>query len=317
VTDLRITAIVPNYNHARYLPRSIGALATQSVPAHEIIVVDDGSTDNSLEVLNDLARRYPMVRIYPNGRNLGVNPTLRRGLELATGDYVLLPGADDEVRPGLFENAVRMLRQHPQAGVFSGICEWRCTVTGLVWYCGAGLSPNPCYFSPAEMVDLGRHRKLQIAGAGALFRKDALLTAGGWLPELHWFGDWFGTYVVGFRHGLCYVPEVFSNMYHYPTSHFNAKANANAERRAVLHRMLQLLESDRFADVAPYIRDSGLLGEFGWQMVRVVTGHQRDWRFLNPAFVKYASRRCAEVIGRRFFPNALAKWCLKVFYGKS
>src|SRR5205807_8530675 len=177
---------------------------------HEIIVVDDGSTDNSLKVLQALSSKHPIVRVCRNERNLGVNASLNRGLALAEGDYVLFPGADDEVRPGLFENAVRMFRQYPQAGVCSGVCDWYSVTTGIRWQGRTGMPRHHCYLSPTDMVELGKRGHLAINNQNAVFRKSALLEAGGWLPELHWFSDWFGGYVVGFRYGMCHVPEVLS-----------------------------------------------------------------------------------------------------------
>jgi glycosyltransferase involved in cell wall biosynthesis len=316
MSEILISAVLPNFNHARLLPRSVGALANQTVPPHEIIVVDDGSTDNSLEVLDTLARQYPMVRVCTNERNLGVNESYSRGLALSQGNYVLLPAADDEVRPILFENVIRMFRQYPQAGVCSGICEWRDTVTGRVWYKGVGMPNQPCFLSPADMVRLARRGKLAINSQHAVYKKAALLEAGGWLPELKWFGDWFGGYAVGFRYGMCHVPEVLSNFYLYPQSYYNADAHARAQRRAVMGLMLDYLDRAQYTDVAPRIRASGLLGEFGWPMARLVAGRPRDRKYLTPSFIWHAMRRSAELIGRRFFPDRLARWCLKVFYGR-
>src|SRR5882724_656161 len=100
--DLLISAIVPNFNHAQYLPRSVGALLDQPLLPCEIIVVDDASTDNSLEVLDGLARKHPLVRVLPNEKNLGCNASMNRAMAQAKADFVLFTAADDEVRSGVF-----------------------------------------------------------------------------------------------------------------------------------------------------------------------------------------------------------------------
>src|SRR5258708_5896863 len=114
MADPWISAVVPNFNHAQYLPRSIGALLNQPLLPCEIIVVDDASTDNSLEVLKDLASKHPLIRVLPNEKNMGVNASMNRGMAQTRGDYVLFTAADDEVRPGVFEHHTRMIRAHPQ-----------------------------------------------------------------------------------------------------------------------------------------------------------------------------------------------------------
>ena len=315
MSEPRISVITANYNHAQLLPRCLSALLSQSVQPWEIIVVDDASTDNSLEVINSFAKQHPLIRVYSNERNLGVNLNNNRGLELARGDYVFFAAADDEVKPGFFEKSIRMLRDHPEAGLSSGICEWRAAGEDLSWYIGAAMPGKPCFLSPSDMVALGRRGRLAISAPCSIFKKTALVEAGGWIPELRWFTDFFGAHVVGFRHGMCHVPEVLSTFNLSPNSYYQT-ANSRAERGEVMERVLLLLESPKYADVEPFIRKSGILGAFGWPMVQVVTGRKLHWRFLSVAFIFRAARRCAEVVGRRFFPDRLARFCLKVFYGR-
>jgi glycosyltransferase involved in cell wall biosynthesis len=316
MTDPQISAIIPNYNHAHFLPRSVGSFLNQPLLPLEIIVIDDASTDNSLEVLNELAQKHPIIRVERNEKNMGVNASMNRAMGLARGDYVLFTAADDELRPGVFQHATRMLRAHPQAGLCSGICEWRCTVTGQSWYNGGRMPNEACYLSPAEMVKLSRQSRLAINNQNTVYKKSALMEAGGWIPDLHWFSDWFADCAVGFRYGMCHVPEVLSNFYLAPGSYYNAKAGAHKERRVVMERMLEYLESERFADVRPFVRDSGFMGLFGWPMMKLVLSDRKHWQFMTPPFVRQAGKRSAEIIGRRFFPNWLAKFCLKVFYGR-
>jgi glycosyltransferase involved in cell wall biosynthesis len=314
MSEPQISVIIPNFNHAQFLPRSLLALLRQSIPPSEIIVVDDGSTDNSLEVLKSFAEKHPIVKVCSNERNLGVHLAMNRGLDLARCDYVFFSAADDEVRPGLLEAAARMFSSYPQAGVCSSICEWRCASTSLTWHIGTGMPKERCFVSPAQMVSLGRSGRLVISGPNAVFRKSALIEAGAWIPELRWFCDFFGANVVGFRHGMCHVPEVLANFNLSPGSYYHT-AHSRVERREVMERLLRLLESDKYADVAPLIRQSGILGAFGWSMFRVVGRRKKHWSFLNGAFVRGVARRCAEVVGRRFFPNWLARICLRIFYG--
>lgn len=313
MSEAFLSVIVPNYNHAQFLPRCLEALLNQSSPACEIIVVDDASTDDSRTVLDDLARKHPSLKVHLNERNLGVNATMNRALPLACGEYVFFTAADDEVRPGLFEKSLRLLRAHPQAGLCTGLCEWRRTDTGLSWVMGAGMPKEPCYLSPAEMVALGRSGRLMISNPSTIYRKAALLEVGGWKPELRWFTDWFGAFTVGFRHGICHVPEVLSTFNLSPTSYYHS-AQSKEERSAVMLRLLQLLESEPYADVAPRIGQSGILGAFGWPMLQLIARHPEHRRFLTGALIRRTGRRAAEVVGRRFFPGWLERWCLRTFY---
>ncbi len=310
----RASVVVPNYNHAKYLPRCLDALLHQTVPPHEVIVIDDASQDDSLEVLQSYARRHPLLRVVRNEQNCGVCFTLNRGLEMAEGDYVCFPAADDEVLPGLFEHLLPLLAEHPRAGAASGMTEWRCQSTGLTWVHGVTMPDQPCFLDPDAMVRLAKSGRLAMSGQHMLYKKSALLDAGGWIPELRWFTDAFGGWVVGFRHGVCHTPKVLSIFNLFPTSFYNA-AQASV-RRDVMDQLLRLLEGDRFADVTPRIRSSGVLGGFGPAMLRVVLRHRVHWPFLSAAFLRHTARRSAELAGRRLLPKKLADLALRVFRGR-
>ncbi|MBX3745123.1 MAG: glycosyltransferase family 2 protein [Verrucomicrobiae bacterium] len=315
MSRLRVSIVIPNYNHASLLPRCLDAVLEQSRPPDEVLVLDDDSTDHSLAVIEDYARRSNRIRVLRNERNLGVCATINRGLDEVTGDYVGFLAADDRVLPGIFERTLPLLERHPGAGAVSGLCEWRCEATGLTWFQGTRMPAEACYLSPGDMIGLSRQGRLSIAAQHALFKTPALRAAGGWIPELRWFTDCFSTWVVGFRHGVCHVPEVLSVFHTSPTSYYHS-ARSGRERRETLDLFLDLLGGATYADVAPAIRASGLVGSFGWPALRVALGRRRHWPFLTPPFLRHALRRTAEVAGRRILPPALARLAARTFYGR-
>jgi len=87
----KFSVIIPVYNLAETLPRAIESVIEQTWPAHEIIVVDDGSTDNSLHVANGFANKVRVI----SQVNAGVSAARNRGAESATGDWLAFLDADD------------------------------------------------------------------------------------------------------------------------------------------------------------------------------------------------------------------------------
>src|SRR5579871_3702368 len=125
-----LSVVMINYNHGRYLPVSLGAILQQSLPATEIVFVDDCSTDNSMEVIEDFARRHPTIRVHRNEKNLGVVGACNRGLSLARGQYIYFAAADDEVLPGLFEKSLNLVAKHPEAALCCSIGRWHDVASG-------------------------------------------------------------------------------------------------------------------------------------------------------------------------------------------
>lgn len=89
-----ISIIVPIYNTAKYLDECIQSILHQTYSNLEIILVDDGSTDNSLQICKKYAKQDPRIRIF-HKENGGLSSARNAGLELATGDYLMFCDADD------------------------------------------------------------------------------------------------------------------------------------------------------------------------------------------------------------------------------
>jgi glycosyltransferase involved in cell wall biosynthesis len=106
--DLRVTAIVPNYNHARYLQQRLDSILAQTYPHLDVLVLDDASTDGSREIIADYVSRYPgRVRAILNDRNSGnVFAQWRRGHSEAAGDLVWICESDDFCEPDFLESLV-------------------------------------------------------------------------------------------------------------------------------------------------------------------------------------------------------------------
>ncbi len=105
----RVTVVVPNYNYGRYIEDRLQSVLAQDFPIYEIIVLDDRSTDDSLERIRAFAARCERpIRIVPNAVNSGnVFRQWIKGLDLAQGDYVWIAEADDLAEPDFLSTAMR------------------------------------------------------------------------------------------------------------------------------------------------------------------------------------------------------------------
>jgi glycosyltransferase involved in cell wall biosynthesis len=110
-----VSVIIPCYNHGHYLPKAIESVRSQTHPAVEIIVVDDGSTDNTKAV----ATSFSEVR-YVYQRNQGLSATRNAGIRHSTGEYLIFLDADDWLYQDAIAINLRYLRQNEQAAFVSG-----------------------------------------------------------------------------------------------------------------------------------------------------------------------------------------------------
>jgi glycosyltransferase involved in cell wall biosynthesis len=109
----RVSVVLPNYNYARYLPQRLASIFAQEPQPFEVIVLDDGSTDDSLAVLAELSKRYP-IRVVAGGPNSGsVFRQWQRGVREARGDLVWIAEADDLAEPNFLSTLLPAFR-HPE-----------------------------------------------------------------------------------------------------------------------------------------------------------------------------------------------------------
>ncbi len=112
-----ISVVIPAYQHAGSLPKCLASIFAQTYQPLEIIVVDDGSTDNTQEVLASYADRVTIVK----QANAGANPARNRGFKEAKGEYVIFCDADVGMSPKMLETMFSELQKHPEASyAYSG-----------------------------------------------------------------------------------------------------------------------------------------------------------------------------------------------------
>ena len=107
--DPTFSICIPNYNYGHYIGETIQSVLDQSYSHFEIIVADNASTDNSLEVVESF--RSDRIRVIRNRYNIGFGPNLQRATESARNDFVNLLSSDDLMKPGALETYAGILRE--------------------------------------------------------------------------------------------------------------------------------------------------------------------------------------------------------------
>jgi glycosyltransferase involved in cell wall biosynthesis len=108
-----VSVIVPTYNSARFITEALDSVFSQNFQAFEIIVVDDGSTDETAQVIQPYLERISFVR----QENSGSAAARNTGLELAKGEYIVFLDADDIMLPGKLTEQVAFLERRPWLGM--------------------------------------------------------------------------------------------------------------------------------------------------------------------------------------------------------
>ena len=112
-----ITVLMPVYNGEGYLQEAIDSILNQSFKEFEFLIIDDGSTDSSVQIIR--AYQDPRIRLVQNERNLGISATLNRGIELCNTELIARMDADDISYPDRLQKQVTYMLAHDDCGLLS------------------------------------------------------------------------------------------------------------------------------------------------------------------------------------------------------
>lgn len=189
--EIKVSVIIPVYNAEKYLDNSLGQIINQSLKEIEIICVDDGSTDGSLEMLNQFASRDSRIRVIPQ-ENTNAGAARNRGLAVARGEYLSFLDADDMFELNMLERAYCNAQKNGAEIVIYRSDSYN-ELTGVYeaarWTVHEELLPNKDVFSNQEVKDLFN------AFAGwawdKLYKREFVLENGLRFQEQKWINDRF------------------------------------------------------------------------------------------------------------------------------
>jgi len=113
--EIIVTVLMPVFNGGKYLKKAIDSILNQTYKNFEFLIIDDGSTDNSIKIIK--MYKDPRLRLVRNKKNIGLIKTLNKGLSLAKGKYIARMDCDDVSLPKRLEEQIKFMDQNPDIGV--------------------------------------------------------------------------------------------------------------------------------------------------------------------------------------------------------
>lgn len=182
-----VSVIITNFNGVRWLKGSLDSLKKQTLKSFEVIFVDNGSTDNSVDFVK---KNYPKVKIVQSDKNLGFAGGNNFGYQKAKGKYILLINNDTRVEKDFLKKFVRGFDKFPNAGIVQSKIVWMdspnkidsCgsywTDTGFMYYIGNSKNAKLAKYNKPFMV-------FSVKGASVMIKRE-LIEKIGFFDETYW-----------------------------------------------------------------------------------------------------------------------------------
>ena len=265
---LTITVVIPNFNHGHLIEDSVLSTFEQSVPPDEIIIVDDGSTDDSIPRIRKLEEKIPSVRLIPLSKNQGAIRAGNLGAKEAKSEIIFFRSADDLLLQGSISFAQQAFRQTPQAHLaFGEILFFQNEIESGTKETLA-LSNETKFFSPSELLDIWLP-DFNLPEPACFVRKSSLMALGGLKEEAKWYSGWLCFTSIALALGLAFIPKPITAFRLSPDSYGTSNLRNTEVQRPVLRFLIrEVMNYDE--GLRQKFIDSGAFGIFGSQLQELI-----------------------------------------------
>jgi glycosyltransferase involved in cell wall biosynthesis len=179
---MTITVLMPAYNASRFLAEAIQSVLIQTHRDFEFLIVDDGSTDETLAIARSFAAKDSRIKIITH-LNMGMGKSLNDGMKVAKGEWIARIDADDRMVPHRLERQLEFLKDHPNLVVASSLVHY-------IDEHGTIIGQNTSRFTTRQGVaeSIENHWPIGFHHPAAVFRKDIIMRLGGYRPQF-WPAD--------------------------------------------------------------------------------------------------------------------------------
>ena len=187
--SFKISIITATRNRRAYLPRCIESVVSQSHPHKEHIIIDGGSTDGTLDIIESYAAKHPYIR-WISEKDDGISDALNKGLALATGDAIGIIGDDDCYLPEALAIAAAEFERDAEAGMVAGGCEV-VREDGSVW-----MRQQASFTNRDDLIRCWKYwgNRVTLPAPSTFIRKRVIDTVGGF--------DTADRYAMDYRHWI-------------------------------------------------------------------------------------------------------------------
>lgn len=259
-----VSVIIPNYNHARYLDERITSVLNQTYQHFEIIILDDKSTDNSIEVINKYAADPHLSQVVINKENTGLPfKQWKKGFELAKGELIWIAESDDMCHSLFLESLLEPFFQHEEC-VLSFSRSLRINEKSIpynVYHTQKALNEG-FYMNGTDFIrEYLCRQNIVVNASSALIKKSALIHINSDYSNYHSVGDWLFWIYLTERGGVSYNPFAL-NWFRFHSSNTTQKLTSNGISEREMICVFDYLKASRYLKQSDYLINKYL--QFEW-----------------------------------------------------
>lgn len=281
-----LSVIMINYNYGQYIEQAIQAILMQPVSPLEFLIIDDGSTDQSIDVIERNIEGIPYARLIKHEKNQGILATMEEAVHLAKGTFLYLASSDDYVEPDFLMKVSSFIEKHPSVGLCCSDASYFYNASGkkrVHHFFGMGTDARVIY--PGELPQVIKKTNFSIASVTCVYRTDLIRQYGGFPKELKSICDWFLMYKIAFQHPIGYLPYPLGVTRIHNHSYSAGILQSYSLRNHLYRKLLEMIKAQE-AHIQRGIEKSGLLLYIGRAFVLFLFSRPKYWKLLPRILMK-------------------------------
>jgi len=257
---VRLSIIMPNYNHGQFLRSRIESILEQLTDEDELVVVDDASTDESASIIGKYASKDSRVRLIQNGQNMGPAKSANIAIEHAKGEYVAWLASDDIMLPGFVKQNMAILQKNPKIGIVcSSFVEWDDRFPSeTVQYEPQLNVDNPQVFSPSIITQVFWNTNFWIPGNTAITKRSHILKYGLFNSSFGHLCDWFLFHTIALYEGAAYIPSPLALFRKNNQSYSSQSRNHLVKKRMIEKNVIDYISLPENKELRRRFKQAGL-----------------------------------------------------------
>lgn len=257
----RISIVTPSFNQGQFLEETILSVLNQNYPNLEYFVMDGGSTDNSVEIIQKYA---PRLTYWESKPDRGQSHAINKGFKMATGELVAWLNSDDILLPGALQEFANVWSDNPTVGFINGISE---LIDEL------GNSKGKTFGSHFDLLESLTTSRNTVAQPSTFISRQCLSDVGFLDEALHMSMDWDLWLRIGAKYKTTFIPKVLSRTRHWPLTKTNTQLiKSGSDHLAIAKKFLK----DKNLHLSQEVKRKMLAAAYGKQ---AFLGYQSQNRF--------------------------------------
>jgi glycosyltransferase involved in cell wall biosynthesis len=250
LSGITLSIVIQNYNYGHFICDALDSLLKQTTQDFELIVIDDGSTDNSLEIIESYRDKFKNFQLIAYTQNKGTHYSINDSINVANGAYIHWLAADDFRDDRFVQDSMQILLNNPTIGICCSDFGYSDEKTGRFKLFSNKLIDNvseDLVLDGESVVRLIQYSNFWIPGHTTIVKKESVIKYGGFRKELLEKCDWYLFHLIALKEGLAYLPRTLSYIYCHSASYSaNISVNKDLKKKSANAVISILSKNDEF-----------------------------------------------------------------------